>query len=464
MKIYLQNTLTKNKEVFESIDSGETRVYHCGPTLYDRQHIGNLSMFVFTDILRRTLEYAGFKVKQVINFTDFGHLSLDNEGRPDEGEDRMTKGLRREGMEPSLPNMRILAEKYAAIFQSDLALLNIETRDTLFPYASDYIPDQIKLIETLLEKGYAYTGENGVYYDTSKFPQYGKLGNINLEGLKEGARVKEDNDKINLTDFVLWKSDPKIGWPSPWGIGFPGWHIECSAMIIKLLGEQIDIHTGGVEHISIHHNNEIAQSEAATGKEPFSRFWLHRAHLKIDGGKMSKSTGSVVYLDDLIKRKIHPLSLRYLLLSSHYSSAANFTWEAVLAAQNALERIVDSYLDLPKEEEGEEKEKKILESFESAVSDDLNTPIALAILQKAGSKNVVDEMDKILGLNIKKLSGEISNIPEEVLQAKDERDRAREEKDWQKSDQLRSEIESQGFLLEDKESGSKIKKKFSSLI
>ena len=461
MDIFFHNTLSGQKEKFEPIKVGSVLMYHCGPTLYDRQHIGNLSMFIFTDILRKTLEYNSLEVRQVINFTDFGHLSGDNEGDADRGEDRMSKGLKREGMELSLTSMRKLAEKYAKYFLDDLKILNIKTENTLFPYASDYIAEQIKMIETLLEKEYAYVGKDGVYYDTSKFPDYGKLGNINLEGLKEGARVAESDDKRNPTDFLLWKFDTALGWQSPWGLGFPGWHIECSAMIIKLLGEQIDIHTGGIEHIAIHHNNEIAQAEVATGKKPFSKFWLHRAHLKIDDAKISKSVGNVVYLDDLAKRNIHPMSLRYLLLSSHYQTPANFSWEGVLGAQNALEKILTNYLNLA---DTNENDQEILEKFEKAISDNLNTSTAIAILHEAKSKSVIEKMDQILGLDIKNLSAKIMKIPEEILDMQKERGAARVAKDWATSDRLRTEIESQGYTLEDKEGISTIKKTLVSLI
>ncbi len=461
MNILFHNTLTNQKEKFEPIKPGSVKMYNCGPTVYGEQHIGNFSMFVFTDILRRTLEYGGLKVKQVINFTDFGHLSGDNEGDADQGEDRMTKGLKREGMALTIPNMRILAEKYAKNFLAGLTILNIKTENTEFPYASDYIPDQIKMIGTLLQKEMAYEGERGVYFDTSKFADYGKLGNINLKGLAEGARV-EKSEKRHLTDFILWKKDGRIGWPSPWGLGFPGWHIECSAMIIKLLGEQIDIHTGGIEHIPVHHNNEIAQSEAATGKKPFSKFWLHRAHLKIDGAKISKSAGNAIYLDDFKTHSIHPLSFRYWLLTSSYRIPANFTWEAVSGAQNAFEKIVRTYSEMPK---SDKTDKNIIERFEEAIFDDLNTPVAIALLQEAQSKSVIDQMDKVLGLNIAKLAKEITtNIPEEILDLKAERDSARAEKNWQKSDELRREIEKEGYILEDKENESAIIKKLSSLV
>ncbi len=461
MKIFLNNTLTKNKEVFKPLEPGSVKMYNCGPTVYGPQHIGNLSMFVFTDILRRTLEYSGLTVKQVINFTDFGHLSGDNEGDADRGEDRMTKGLKREGLALTLENMRVLAEKYAQIFLNDLGSLNIQKKNVVFPYASDYIPDQIKMIEVLVAKEMAYLGEKGVYFDTSKFPDYGKLGDINLSGLEEGARV-EKSEKRNLTDFILWKKDPKTGWESPWGLGFPGWHIECSAMILKILGEQIDIHTGGIEHIPIHHNNEIAQSESATGKKPFSQFWLHRAHLKVDDSKISKSEGTAIYLEDFKTHFIHPLSFRYWLLTSHYKTPANFTWEGVLGAQNAYEKIVSNFEELPAKNVSD---AEIIEKFEKALSDDLNTPIAIALLQEAKSKHVINQMDRILGLDIKRLATEMTKkIPEEILELQSERDEARQKKDWQKSDRLREEIEKEGFVLEDKNTKSVIRKKLFSLV
>ncbi|HEY4487782.1 MAG TPA: cysteine--tRNA ligase, partial [Candidatus Paceibacterota bacterium] len=333
----LFNTLTKQKETFD-LPTGvrHVRMYNCGPTVYGEQHIGNLSMFVFTDILRRTLECNGFDVKQVINITDVGHLSSD----ADLGEDKMTLGLKREKKKLTLENMRLLADKYANIFITDIEKLNIDTSKVQFPRASDFIPAQIAMIKTLEEKSYAYKTADGVYFDTSKFPHYGELGGIDLQGLKEGARVTVVEGKRNPTDFALWKMNRTLGWESPWGKGFPGWHIECSAMVRVTLGEKIDIHTGGVEHIPIHHNNEIAQSECATGKRPFSRFWLHRAHVQIEGGKIAKSKGNAVHLAEVIKKGFHPLSLRYLFLQAHYRSASNFSWEALTAAQNALTNLL----------------------------------------------------------------------------------------------------------------------------
>lgn len=456
MRLYFHNTFGDKKEEFIPLDNKEVKMYHCGPTLYDRQHIGNLSMFVFTDILRRTLEYAGFKVKQVINFTDFGHLTGDNEGDPDIGEDKMTKGLRREGLELNLPNMKILAKKYADIFLSNLKDLNIKIEGTIFPYASDYIKEQIELIEKIEKNSYTYVGEKAVYFDTKKFINYGKLGSIDFENLEEGKRVHIEDEKRNSTDFVLWKKDPKIGWQSPWGIGFPGWHIECSAMIIKILGEQIDIHTGGIEHINIHHNNEIAESESATGKTPFAKFWLHRNHLKMNGVKIAKSSGGLIFLDELQKRGISPISLRYFLLTSHYKTPTNFTIEAVEGAQIALEKLVFQYENLPQEDTSD---KEIIEKFESAISDDLNTAVPLSLIQNAKSRFVIDTIDKILGLNIKELSKEANNIPEDITKKVLERNKMREEKKWQESDKLREEITNLGFFIEDTETKTIIKKR-----
>jgi cysteinyl-tRNA synthetase len=459
MDLKFFNTLSSSKEQFVSISKDKVLMYNCGPTVYDRQHIGNLSMFVFTDILRKTLEYAGYEVNQVINITDFGHLSGDNIGKPDEGEDRMTKGLKREGLELTLENMKTMAQKYASIFFNDIKTLNIDVEKINFPFASDYIESQIKMIEKLIEKGSAYITPFGVYFDTKKFDGYGKLGNINFEGLEEGARI-DDTHKKNYRDFVLWKSDPNIGWQSPWGLGFPGWHIECSAMIIKILGKQIDIHTGGMEHIGVHHNNEIAQSESFTGLSPFSRFWLHREHLKVDNTKIGKSNGNAIYIDDLLSHGIHPTSFRYFLMMSHYKTPSNFTWESIEAAQKNLEKIVLSY-DTLKEED--ESDKTLKQKFEEAISDDLNTPQVIAILQEAKSKNMVDTIDKVIGISIKQLSLSTLQIDDIIKSIKEERETARQKKDWQKSDELRSKIESYGYIVEDKTGDVSIRKTMSQI-
>ena len=471
--LYLYNTMTQSKEEF-TLPSWVSAVhmYNCGPTVYGPQHIGNLSMFVFTDILRRVLEYNNFTVKQVINFTDVGHLVSD----ADEGEDKMTKGLKREGLKPTLENMRNLGERYAKQFLEDARSLNIATEHITFPRASDYIPAQIAMIKTLEEKTYAYRTKRGVYFDTARFPDYGRLGGIDLSGLKEGARVATNLEKRNPIDFLLWKLDPKIGWDSPWGKGFPGWHIECSAMINATLGKQIDIHTGGIEHIPVHHNNEIAQSEAAIGKKPFSRFWLHRAHLQITGEKIAKSQGNTVYLADIVEKRFHPLSARYLFLGAHYRTPANFTWEALLAAQTCflkLRRFVDSVdavgtIALP-------YQRKMHERF----NDDLDTPGALGILWEvfrdrtlspADIKATIINADLVFGLGLAtedkkaadlctKLFGTpvlLDDVPKRIRERIQKREEARKNKDWQVADTIRSEVEAMGYTLEDSPEGTRI--------
>lgn len=465
--VQLFNTLSGAKELFTGHNkSSAVRMYNCGPTVYGRQHIGNLSMYVFTDTLRRTLEYFGYSVRQVINVTDVGHLSSDQ----DDGEDKMTLGLKREKLKPTLENMRALGEKYTNVFLEDIRALGIDTERITFPRASDYVPAQIAMIKTLEEKGYTYTTESGVLFDTAQFANYGKLGNINLEGLKQGARV-EASDKRNPTDFLLWKKDPKAGWESPWGLGFPGWHIECSAMIRATLGQQIDIHTGGIEHIPVHHNNEIAQSESATGKRPFSRFWLHRAHLQLEGNKIAKSKGNVVYLSDIEERGFHPLSLRYLLLGAHYRTPSNFTWESLGAAQRAYAKLLALRLST-KDIAETSASPRWMKRFRDRIADDLDTPGSLATLwdmtkdtglQATETIATLLEMDKILGLRLaepdeaaRKLAAseleeevQVSALPEKVREFASKREDARTKKDWARSDELRILIEAEGYSVKD---------------
>ncbi len=479
--LLFHNTLSGEKESFTLPSRVKTvRMYNCGPTVYGPQHIGNLSMFVFTDVLRLVLEYNDFTVKQVINFTDFGHLSGDNDGDADHGEDRMSKGLKREGMKPTLDNMHVLAKKYADVFLRDISELNINTKKITFPFASEYIPAQIAMIRALEEKSYAYKTKDGVYFDTSQFPDYGKLGAINLEGLKEGARIGVSDEKRNPTDFLLWKSDKKIGWESPWGLGFPGWHIECSAMIRATLGEQIDIHTGGIEHIPIHHNNEIAQSEAATGRKPLSRFWLHRAHIQINGGKIAKSKGAAVYLSDIQEKGFHPLALRYLFLGAHYRTSMNFTYEALGAAQSAFARLVAARLSFT--EEPGQIEDGYRTKIHERLNDDLDTAGALAIvwemvkdesLSHATRLTTLLDADRVLGLNLaipdaaalalaKAETREYvaeSEQSSQVIDIVQRRELARSEKNWTTADTLREELDVLGLGIEDALDGPKIFKK-----
>ncbi len=472
--LFLYNTLTKEVQRFDLPATVKSvRMYNCGPTVYDTQHIGNLSMFVFADLVRRTLEYHGFPVKQVINITDVGHLTSD----ADEGEDKMTKGLKREHMKPTLENMRTLAEKYTAAFLEDIAALNIDTTRIEFPRASDYIPAQIAMIESLEQKGYAYSTDDGVYYDTSRFPEYGALGGIDLAGLKEGARVATVSGKRHPTDFALWKLDKKIGWDSPWGQGFPGWHIECSAMIRRTLGEQIDIHTGGIEHIPVHHNNEIAQSEAATGKKPLSRFWLHRAHIQLAGGKLAKSKGNVVYLADVVAKGFHPLALRYLYLGAHYRSNANFSWDALEASQTAFLRLRTLVQSAP---EGGRPHDEHLAAILERIDDDLDTPGALsciweltkdASVSPADMRATIADIDKILGLKLAEddelavsLSAaqfgravDTQDLPEDILLILEEREQARADKNWSRADELRSALLEKGYTVDDRPEGPQVR-------
>lgn len=462
--LYLFNTLTSAKEQF-TLPKGvkSVRMYNCGPTVYGRQHIGNLSMFVFTDVLRRTLEYNGFAVKQVINITDVGHLTSDS----DEGEDKMSKGLRAEGLEHSLENMKKLGEKYTELFLTDLRSLDIDTSRIEFPRASDYIPAQIAMIRTLFDKSYAYSTKDGVYFDTASFPAYGALGHIELKGQEAGARVAPAEGKRHPQDFALWKFDEQIGWESPWGKGFPGWHIECSAMIRRTLGEQIDIHTGGIEHIAIHHNNEIAQSEAAIGKKPLSRFWLHREHIQFEGGKLAKSAGNVIYLSDIVEKGFDPLALRYLFLGAHYRTPANFSWDALDASSTARSRL-SAFTDAP---EGGVIPYAYRSRFTERINDDLDTPGALAVLwdmtkdkelSPADIRAGLLDADSVLGLKLSATPldttvpvGELSADLQELLK---EREAARKNKDFKRSDEIRDAFKERGYTLSDSPEGTTVAK------
>ena len=463
MEIKLYNTLSNRKEKFESIRPGVVAMYNCGPTVYFFPHIGNMRSYILADILRRTIEYSGSKVKQVINITDVGHLVSDS----DEGEDKIEKSAKKEGK-----TAFDIARFYENAYYQDLKDLNIKSDDTKFPRATEHIKEQIEILKILEEKGFAYKTSDGLYFDTSKFKEYGKLGNINIKEQKEGARIETNIEKRNHSDFALWKYSPSASggekrlqeWESPWGVGFPGWHIECSAMSRKYLNQPFDIHTGGIDHIPVHHNNEIAQSECAFGV-PLANFWLHNEFITVEGEKMSKSLGNIFTISDLKKRQIHPLAFRLWLLSGHYRSPMNFTWDAVLGAHKTLEKLIFEFDNLSKED----IDKETIEKFESFLGNDLDTPKALALLHNAfnlkKSKKTIQEMDKILGLNFSFLSKKIKeNISDEVMELKNERDTARKEKNWQKSDELREEIEKEGYLLEDKNDQSILRKNLSSLI
>ncbi len=454
-KLQFYNTLTRKKEIFSPIDENEVRMYTCGPTVYNYAHIGNLRAYVFADTLCRVLKYNGLKVKQIMNITDVGHLVSD----ADSGEDKMTKGLLREGKELTLKNMRELAEFYAEKFKEDIQKLNIQMPDGMY-FASDYIKEDIDLIKKLEEKKYTYKTDDGIYFDTSKVYDYGILrgGIVFREDIK--SRIAENSEKKNPEDFVLWKFDNKIGFKSSFGQGFPGWHIECSAMSMKFLGEQFDIHTGGIDHISIHHTNEIVQSESATGKKPFVRFWMHSEFVDVGGVKMAKSDDNFFKLDK-IKEKMNPLAYRFWLLMANYRTKVNFNWEALEGAETALKRLYKLYLEL-----GEEVgviEPKYQAKFKEYLEDDLDTPRALSTLwdllkdesiSNADKKTTILDFDKVLGLGFKNIKKE--KIPEDILNIAREREEARKNKNWQKSDELRQKINSLGYEIKDLPEGSEI--------
>lgn len=456
------STLSGELEVFVPLTPGKVKMYNCGPTVYGPQHIGNMRAAVCADIIRRTLTAWGYQVQQVINITDFGHLTSD----ADEGDDKMSTGLTREGMKLTLENMRTLAERYMEEYFTDLDQLGVDRAKITFPRASDYIQEQISVVQSLEQKGYAYQTAQGVYYDVSRFPDYGKLGHINLGGLREGARVQENTQKRGPLDFILWKSDQKLGWESLWGLGFPGWHIECTAMIFTLLGKQIDIHTGGIEHIPVHHNNEIAQAEAATGKQ-FSRYWLHHDHITIEGRKISKSQGNTIYLHNITDRGFDPLALRYWFLTAHYRTPANFTWEALEGASTALRRLSTFYLELP---EGGTPDIPFLVQFYAALSVDLDTPKALALvwgltkdqeLSPTVKKATLKTIDNILGLGlttakpVQKLTIK-SELPEDIQKLLHDRETARKNKNFTLADELRTNIEGLGYTLKDTPEGQEV--------
>jgi cysteinyl-tRNA synthetase len=429
-----------------------------------------MSAAVFADVLRRTLEAWDYRVKQVINITDFGHLSSD----ADEGDDKMTIGLKREGMQLTLENMRTLATKYMEEYFADLDQLGVDRSKITFPRASDYIPQQISLIKALEEKGYAYKTSDGVYFDVSRFKEYGKLGNIDLEGQRAGARVEANPEKRGPFDFILWKSDEKLGWESPWGLGFPGWHIECTAMIFTILGKQIDIHTGGVEHIPVHHNNEIAQAQAATGKQ-FSKFWLHRDHITIDGKKISKSLGNTIYVHNIVDRGINPRALRYWFLTAHYRTQANFTWDALTAAETALTRLQRTYLELKANSRSTSSVNAPAEFknvFLTALGNDMDTPSVIAHVWDVVKDQNISNTEKLealtladtilgLGLSDERAAAKLkvleqNELPEEVQTLVEAREAARKAKDFAESDKLREKIAELGFEVKDTPQGQSV--------
>jgi cysteinyl-tRNA synthetase len=455
MDIYLHNTLSGKTDKFVPLEK-TVRMYHCGPTVYNYAHIGNLRSYVFAGLLRNLLEYTGYETKQVINITDFGHLVADKE----DGEDKMTLALKREGKPMTLEAMKEIGEFYTKAFVKDLQDLHIILPHHL-PKASDHIEEDKAIVQNLLDSGVVYPTSDGLYFNTATYPDYGKLGNIKVECLKEGVRVESNPEKKNPADFAVWKFNKEFGWDAPWGKGFPGWHIECSAMAIKYLGETFDIHTGGIDHIPVHHNNEIAQSESYTRKE-FAKYWLHNDFITIDNQKISKSLSNDIYLKDVAGKNINPLAYKYWLYTSHYQSIANFTWEALAGAQeayNKIVRLVASYPNITADK------SEISDIIITPIYTNFNTPEAIASMwdmlkddtytpeSKVGA---LLEIDKILYLNLREEARKSTDIPENIRILSQQREEARKNKDWKSSDALRNAIQDAGYTVEDGQNGQKI--------
>ncbi len=457
MELYLTNSLTRAKEKFIPNKQGKVGIYSCGPTVYWNQQIGNMYAFTQWDVLVRFLRYVGFEVKWVMNITDVGHMTSDE----DLGEDKMEKGAKREGL-----TVWEVANKYINQFKESMDLLGITPPDVLCR-ATDNIPEQIKLNQLIEKNGFTYTTKKGLIYDTSKFSDYAKFANLNLDEMKTRSDVEIDPEKKLPWDFFLWAINPKhiMKWESPWGEGYPGWHIECTAMSTKYLGNNFDIHTGGIEHIAVHHTNEIAQGFAAFGKQT-ANYWLHNAWLMGNGGeKMSKSLGNVVTMQELVAKGYDPLAMRYLIIGSHYKKGLNFSWESLDAAQNALVNLRGLVTRLKSETDrtvlSEEKENKISDyqdKFVAALSDDINIPQALAVVWEMLKSNVPStdkydlamSFDEVLGLELAKNPKQKLEMSDEIKSLFAKREELRKDKKFDEADKIRDEIEALGFPVQDK--------------
>ncbi|HEX2945061.1 MAG TPA: cysteine--tRNA ligase [Clostridia bacterium] len=465
MKLY--NTLTRQKEEFKPMEEGAAKIYSCGPTVYQYAHIGNLRTYVFMDILRRVLKYNGLTLKHVMNITDVGHLVSD----ADEGEDKMMKTAKQANKSPWE-----IAEYYTGVFMNDIAELNIGKPEYIAK-ATDHINEMIEFVQGLVEKGYGYETSDGIYFDVMKFKGYGKLSGLDLEGQIAGARVDVNEEKRHPADFALWKKAPRehiMQWSSPWGMGYPGWHIECSAMSRKYLGDVFDIHTGGVDHIPVHHENEIAQSEALLGK-PAVHYWLHGEFLLVDNGKMSKSLGNTYTVSDLKKNGYSPLAYRYMCLNANYRSKLNFTWDGLKAAQVALDRLLEGVLAHKNADVSVKVDEGLTASFrkdfEDAINDDLNIPRAMGVawnIARYGTKSralydLLLKMDEVFGLDFAKAAGkqapEEPALDPEIEALVNQRQQARKEKNWKLADEIRDKLGSMGYQLEDTPQGVKVVQK-----
>ena len=458
MDIYFYNTLTKKKELFKTIEPQKVKMYSCGPTVYKDATIGNMRTNLFQDTLRRVLEYNGYEVKQVMNITDVGHLVSD----ADEGEDKMLKSAREEHKAP----MEI-AEHYTKLFFKDLDRLNIEIPEVICK-ATDHIKEMLEMVQKIIKRGYAYETSTAIYFDVSKLDEYGILSGIKLDEQKSGARVEVDPEKKNPYDFALWIKAPEnhlMKWDSPWGPSYPGWHIECSAMSTKYLGEEFDIHTGGIDLIPTHHENEIAQNKGACGKIP-AHYWMHGEYLLINGGKMSKSLGNVYLLDDIVNRGYDPLVYRLFNFSCHYKGKLNFTWEGIESASVALNRLREGYQKhlAGNANISDDVIAEIENKFHQAINDDLNMPLAMSAVWEAVKyqdkspkmAKLLEKFDTVLGLKITNKKEE--KIPQEILDLVEQRKIARQDKNWTESDRLRDLIAEKGYSVKDTKDGVEVSK------
>mgnify|MGYP001244711757 CR=1 FL=1 len=461
IKIY--NSLTRREEEFKSLEPEKVKMYVCGPTVYDYPTVGNWRTYTMGDIVNRTLRYFGYDVHYIINLTDVGHLTGDNLGDADVGEDRIEKTISNTGK-----TAKEITDFYIADFFTGFEKMNFIKPDK-FTRATEYIQEQIDLIKKLEEKGFTYRISDGIYFDASKYPDYGKLSGLKVDEIQEGARVEKNPEKKNANDFALWKFSPNDGakreqeWNSPWGVGFPGWHLECSAMILKELGETIDIHGGGEDLRMIHHQNEIAQSESATGKK-FVNYWMHGSFINIDGGKMGKSLGNAYTIQDLEAKGFSAIDLKFFYMNSIYRSKQNFTWEALQSAKNGLDGIKNKIKLL-----GNEKgniNARFVEEFKEKISDDFNIPQALAVLHEVLKSDIsnpdklatVLDFDRVLGLKLDEVRED--KIPQEIIKLAEDRKVAKQEKNFELADNIRSQINEAGYEVEDLPGGDfKILKK-----
>jgi cysteinyl-tRNA synthetase len=455
-KITFYNTLGRREKKFEPVELGRVRLYTCGPTVYNYAHIGNLRTYILWDVLRRMLAYFGYEVRHAMNVTDVGHLISD----ADSGEDRMLLGARREGK-----SVWEIARFYEKVFFNDLAALNIWPPGFICR-ATEHIPEMIALVQDILDKGYGYEAGGNVYFSVDRFPNYGELAGQVLDQQLAEARVDPDENKRNPFDFVLWFTESKypdqvMKWDSPWGVGFPGWHVECSAMAIKYLGEHVDIHCGGVDHIPVHHTNEIAQSEAVLGHQ-WVNYWLHSEFLMMKKDRMSKSSGQFITLAEIQRRGFLPLEYRYFCLGAHYRSKITFDWTALEGARNALDTLRNRYLDwLEEPAEGEsELALAYAREFDSVIARDLDTPQALAVLWKmvkdpqlgnSSKRDLLLEFDRVLGIGVS--NWERDRLPADLRQLIEQREEARERKDFAAADSLREQLLAAGVVVKDTSRG-----------